>query len=72
MAYLTPKQRDDIKNSLLTIKGEIETLFNETMVTDYQLLYFYEELKRKSEFGYTFIKCAQMCDDMQNGREIKL
>lgn len=72
MGYLTTKQREGIKKSLLVIKSDIEAMFNETMVTDYQLLFFYEELKTKSEFAYTFIKCAQMCNDMQNGKELSL
>jgi hypothetical protein len=60
--YLTPKQRQDIKNSLYTIIKELEAYLKKEP-TDNELLSAYMFLKSKSDFGYNFIKLAkQYCE----------
>lgn len=72
MKILSSKQKHDILNSLNKIKEEIEKLQSTTMLTDGELMFFYEELKSKADFGYNFIKCADMCERMQSGENIEI
>lgn len=69
MSIITSNQRHQILNSLNEIKKEISRLQATAILTDYELELFYEELLRKAEFGYNFLKCARMVYNMQNEGE---
>lgn len=72
MESLKPTQKADILKSLNRIKEDIQNLQNNPDLKDGDLLFFYDELRRKAEFGYNFVKCADLLSRMESGEIINI